>query len=153
MAYSRPVLAGVGLSQNPSALTPPLAGVQQTTLNGDIATTNSLGLVQVGSGLSITPNGVLSAESSDTNFINVVLVNINYIVTSKDSYIGTTRSNITVTLPLGILGRVYYVKNQSSGNIKVQGSGSETLDGSAFQTLGSNSGFMAVFDGARWNIL
>ena len=154
MAYSRPVLAGVGLSQSPTALNPPLAGVQQTTLDADIATTTSLGLVQIGSGLSITPGGILSATGSTNNdFINVVLTSVNYLVTATDSYIGATKNNITITLPSGLLGRVYYIKNQSSGNIKVQGSGGETLDGSVFQTLGSNSGFMAIFDGSRWNIL
>jgi hypothetical protein len=56
-------------------------------------------------------------------------------------------------LPAGILGRVYYVKNQVSGNIKVQGTGGETIDGLAFQTLGGNAGFIVVFDGSRWNIL
>lgn len=154
MAYSRPVLAGTGLTQNPTALNPPLAGVQQTTLDADIATTSSLGLVQVGSGLAITPSGVLSTTSGgDTNFITVKLTSINYTVTASDSYVGATKSNITITLPSGILGRVYYIKNQSSGNVKIQGTGGETLDGSAFQTLGSSGGFMAVFDGTQWNIL
>ena len=156
MAYNRPpqvTLAGVGLKQNPppSIIQPP--GIVPVTLDAEIATTTSLGVVQVGSGLSITPSGVLSATNTSSNFVNVTLTGVSYSVTATDSYVGATNNNITITLPLGLVGRVYYVKNQSSGNIRVQGSGGETIDGSAFQTLGSNSGFMVVFDGSRWNIL
>jgi len=157
MAYNRPpqvTLAGVGLKQNPppSIIQPP--GIVPVTLDAEIATTNSLGVIQVGSGLSITPSGVLSATgSSGSNFVNVTLTGVSYLITADDSYVGATSKNITITLPLGLLGRVYYIKNQRDGNIKVQGSGGQTIDGNAFQTLGSNSGFMVVFDGARWNIL
>jgi len=156
MAYNRPpqvTLAGVGLKQNPppGIVQPP--GIVPVTLDAEIATTNSLGVVQVGSGLSITPSGILSATNTSSNFVTVKLTDFSYAITANDSYVGATSKNIMLTLPTGLLGRVYYIKNQSDGNIKVQGSGGETIDGSAFQTLGSNSGFMVVFDGARWNIL
>ena len=157
MAYNRQpqtVLAGTALKQNPPPSIVQPAGIIPVTLDADIATTTSLGVVQVGSGLSITPTGILSATNSgSSNFVNVTLTPISYSVTAADSYVGATSNNITITLPAGILGRVYYVKNQSSGNIKVQGTGGQTIDGAAFQTLGSNSGFMVVFDGSRWNIL
>jgi hypothetical protein len=145
-------LPGRALSQTPIANGD--AGILPLTLDADIATTTGLGVVQVGSGLAITPLGVLSATNSGgSNFVTVKLTDFSYTITADDSYVGATSNNITLALPVGILGRVYYVKNQSSGNIKVQGSGGQTIDGNAFQTLGSNSGFMVVFDGARWNIL
>jgi len=144
-------LPGRALSQTPVANGD--AGILPLTLDADIATDSSLGVVQVGSGLAITPLGVLSATNGSSNFVSVKLTDFSYSITADDSYVGATSNNITITLPAGILGRVYYVKNQSGGNIKVQGSGGETIDGAAFQTLGSNSGFMVVFDGARWNIL
>lgn len=156
MAYNRQpqtVLAGKALKQNPPPSIIQPAGIIPVTLDADVATTASLGVVQVGSGLSITPSGVLSTTNSNSNFINVTLTGVSYTATATDSYIGATANNITITLPAGILGRVYYVKNQSAGNIKVQGTGGQTIDGNAFQTLGSNSGFMVVFDGSRWNIL
>jgi hypothetical protein len=158
MAYSRQpqvvIANGGALKQTPlvSNQTPP--GIVPVEIEALIATTTSLGVVQVGSGLSITPSGILSATgSSSSNFVNVTLTSVSYSVTADDSYIGATSNNITITLPLGILGRVYYVKNQSGGNVRVQGSGGQTIDGLAFQTLGTNSGFMVVFDGSRWNIL
>jgi len=155
MAYSRPpVQPGRALTRTPGIPAETTAGVLDFKLDADIATTTSLGVVQVGSGLSITSGGVLSATNSgSSNFVTVKLTDFSYSVTAADSYVGATSNNITITLPAGILGRVYYVKNQSSGNIKVQGTGGQTIDGAAFQTLGSNSGFMVVFDGSRWNIL
>jgi len=158
MAYSRQpqvvIANGGALKQTPlvSNQTPP--GIVPVEIEALIATTTNLGVVQVGSGLSITPSGILSATGGgSSNFVNVTLTSVSYSVTADDSYVGATNNNITITLPLGVVGRVYYIKNQSSGNIKVQGSGGQTIDGLAFQTLGTNSGFMVVFDGSRWNIL
>lgn len=99
------------------------------------------------------PQGPQGPAGSTSNILNVILVKQDYTITSNDQYIGATEKNITITLPLGILGRVYYVKNESNGNIKVVGTSGQTIDGSAFQTLGTNNGFMVVFDGSRWNIL
>ena len=155
MAYSRPpVQPGRALKRSPVVPVESTAGVLDFSLDADIATTTSLGVVQVGSGLAITSAGVLSATNSGaSDFVNVYLTNVSYTVTATDLYVGATNNNITITLPAGILGRVYYIKNQSGGNIKVQGTGGETIDGNAFQTLGSNAGFIVVFDGTRWNIL
>jgi hypothetical protein len=151
MAYSRPVLPGVGLRQRPVATTPAQTGIQQTTLDVDIATTFSLGVVQVGSGLNITPAGVLSTISN--GFINVTLTNINYTATVDDYYIGCTKKDITVTLPLGIVGKVYVIKSQSNGNIEVETTGGQKIDSSLDKTLGSNDSIIVVFDGTRWNII
>lgn len=65
MGYNRTpntVIAGRGLKQSPSVTGTVPVGVVAVTVDGDIATTNSLGLVQVGSGLAIDPLGVLSAS-------------------------------------------------------------------------------------------
>jgi hypothetical protein len=155
MSYSRPpVQPGRGLKRSPALPIESTSGVFDYALDSDIATTISLGIVQVGSGLSITPLGVLSATgSSSNNFVTVKLTDFSYSITATDSYVGATSNNITITLPAGILGRVYYIKNQANGNIKVQGTGGQTIDGAAFQALGSNGGFMVVFDGSQWNIL
>lgn len=151
MAYSRPVLPGVGLRQRPVATTPAQTGVQQTTLDVDIATTFSLGVVQVGNGLNITPTGVLSTISN--GFINVTLTNINYTATATDYYIGCTKKDTTVTLPTGIVGKVYVIKNQSNGSIEVKATGGQKIDSSLDKTLGSNDSVIVVFDGTRWNII
>jgi hypothetical protein len=153
MAYSRPVLPGVGLRQRPVATNPAQTGIQQTTLDVDIATTFSLGVVQVGSGLNITPAGVLSVNNS--GYINVTLTNINYTALLTDYYIGATAA-VTITLPPGVVGKVMIIKNQKTddnGKVTVKCSGSEKLDSSSSKTLGEEASLIVVFDGTRWNII
>jgi hypothetical protein len=155
MSYSRQpnvIVAGRGLLQNPPATTVHPPGVISVLLDVDIATTSTLGCVQVGSGLSITPAGVLSATGSGSSLINVKLTSTNYTATASDYYIGATNKNITITFPAGVVGKVYIVKNQSEGSIKVKGTG-QNLDQSGDKTLGSEASLIAVFDGTRWNLI
>jgi hypothetical protein len=154
MAYNRQpqtVLAGIALKQNPSPTTLQPAGIIPVTLDADIATTSNLGVVQIGSGLTITPLGVLSTLSNGS-LINVKLTAVNYTALATDYYIGATKKDITITLPTGIVGKVYIVKNQIEGNIKVKGT-SQNLDNSGDKTLGSEASIIVVFDGTRWNIV
>ena len=87
------------------------------------------------------------------DFLTITYTAVDYTTTAVDQYICATASNITITLPTGILGRFYYVKNQSAGDIKIQGTGGQTIEGSAFKTLRTNAGFMIVFEGTTWKIL
>lgn len=156
MAYNRQpqtVLAGTALKQNPPPTIIQPAGIIPVTLDVDIATTTSPGVVQVGSGLSITPTGILSATGSSSSFINVTLTNVDYTATAADYYVGATKKEIDITLPLGIIGRVYIIKNQVSGNIEVKGSGGQKIDTASDKTLGSESSIIVVFDGSRWNTI
>jgi hypothetical protein len=156
MAYNRQpqtVLAGLALKQNPPTTVIQPAGIIPVTLDSDIASTTSLGVVQVGSGLSITPSGILSATGSSSSFINVTLTSTNYTATANDYYIGATKKDIDITLPLGITGRVYIIKNQVSGNIKVKASASQKIDTASDKTLGTEASIIVVFDGTRWNII
>jgi hypothetical protein len=155
MAYVRQpnaVLAGTALKQNPpsSTVTPP--GIIPVTLDCEEATTTSLGVIQVGDGLSITPAGVLSVTGGGSSNINVKLTAINYTATNSDYFIGATNKNITITFPLGIIGKVYVVKNQAEGSITVKGTG-QNLDKSGDKTLGTEASLIAVFDGFRWNLV
>jgi len=71
MGYNRTpntVVAGRGLKQSPPVTGTLPAGIVPVTVDGDIATTTSLGLVQVGSGLAIDPLGVLSTSGSGGNY-------------------------------------------------------------------------------------
>jgi hypothetical protein len=165
MAYNRQpnvVLAGTALKQNPDSGTIAPPGIIPVTLDCEEATTTSLGVVQIGSGLSITPAGILSVTGGDSGcFVNVTLTSTNYTATLDDCYIGATNSShdddddnkITITLPPGDNGKLYYIKNQGTGSVKVQGTGGQTIDGSSSKTLGTNGSFIIVFAGNRWNIL
>ena len=156
MAYSRQpnvTIAGRGLTQNPPPLPIAPAGIIQVGYDSNIATTTSLGIVQVGSGLAITPAGVLSATGGGgSSLINVKLTSTNYTATATDYYIGATARNITITFPAGVVGKVYVVKNQTEGTITVKGTG-QNLDNSGDKNLGSEASLIAVFDGTRWNLV
>jgi hypothetical protein len=154
MAYVRQpnvIFAGKGLVQNPlpSTLDPP--GIIPVTIECEEATTTSLGVIQVGSGLSITPLGVLSATAG-SSLISVKLTSINYTALATDYYIGATKKDIIITLPTGVVGKVYIVKNQTEGSIKVKGTG-QNLDNAGDKTLGSEASVFVVSDGVRWNII
>lgn len=157
MSYNRPpnvVVAGRALKQTPPSSTVSPPGVLPVSLDADIATSSSLGVVQVGSGLSITPSGVLSATSTGSSLINVKLISSDYTPSATDEYIGCLTKNIVVTLPLGVVGKLYIVKNQSTeGNIKVTGTSGELLDTSTFKTLGSQGMLLALFVGTHWSLI
>ena len=156
MAYNRQpqtVLAGKALIQNPAPNVIQPAGIIPVTIECEEATTTSLGVVQVGSGLSITPSGILSVNGGSSSFINVTLTSTNYTTTADDYYIGATKKDIDITLPLGITGKVYIIKNQINGSIKVKASGGQKIDTSSDKTLGSESSIIVVFDGTRWNTI
>lgn len=60
MAYAKLErnVAGVGLAQSPVPNSVQITPIQ---LDANIATTNSLGVVKIGSGISVTPDGTISA--------------------------------------------------------------------------------------------
>jgi hypothetical protein len=154
MAYTRPpnvVIAGTGLSQNPppSTTTPP--GVVPVILDANIATTTGLGVVQVGSGLSVTPLGVLSVES--TGLVQVKIANANYTALASDYYIGANSNGITITLPTGVTGKIYVIKNQVNGNITLTGTGGQQIDSQNNKNIGSNDCVIVLFNGTRWSII
>jgi hypothetical protein len=154
MAYNRQpnvVLAGQGLKQNPLPSTTAPSGVVPVQLDAEVATTTQLGIIQVGSGLAITPLGVLSAQNS--GLVNVKLTGVNYTALATDYYIGATTAGITVTLPPGVVGKTYVVKNQVNGNITVTGTGGQKLDTANTKQLGTNDSVTVIFDGVRWNIV
>jgi hypothetical protein len=149
MSYTRPpasTLAGVALKQTPAPSTQALVPV---VLDAEIAATTHLGVVQVGSGLSITPQGVLSATNSSSLFA-VKIVTANYTPTVNDYYIGAIKKDITITLPLGVIGKVYVVKNEENGEITVTGTAGQKIDGSISEKLSTNKSLMIIFNGTEW---
>jgi len=150
MSYSRlpaTTRAGVGMTQTP-ANTNINNSLSPVTLNSDISTTGSLGVVQVGSGLSITPQGVLSATNS--SLFAVKIVTANYTASANDYYIGAIKKDITITLPSGILGKVYVVKNEENGEITVSGTAGQKIDGNISEKLSTNKSLMIIFNGTEW---
>jgi hypothetical protein len=129
------------------------SGIVPVVSNAKIASTTSLGVVRVGSGLSISTTGLLSITNNSNSFINVTLVGINYTASATDYYVGATVKDITITLPAGLVGKVYVIKNQTAGNITVTGTGGQTLDSELIKTVGTKSSIICVFDDTQWNII
>lgn len=147
MAYTRPLTSGTALKQTPRQSD---TGSLQVTLNAEVSTPNNLGVVQVGSGLSITPEGILSSAVGN---VSVTTTDTNYLADDTDFYIGAVKKDLVIKLPLGTLGKIYVVKCQAVGNIKVEASGAQKIDSAAFKTLGSEGSLTVVFDGTRWNTI
>lgn len=145
------------LSNQPGPQGPQGVSVIDATVTdnpGDLILTLSDG-TEINAGNVKGPIGDTGATgpAGNCNFFNVTLVNEDYYIKSSDTYVGAVAKNIEITLLLGTTGRVFYIKNQSNGNVKVVGTGGQSIDGSSFQTLGSNGSITVVFDGYRWNII
>lgn len=80
---------------------------------------------------------------------------ISYTVVAGDQgkIVRATASGITITTPsAGTVGApfVFFVLNDSSGDITVDGSGAQTIDGDANVTIPSGGGLMLNTDGSNW---
>ena len=81
-----------------------------------------------------------------------------YTALSTDYFLCVlTNAPVTITLPTGILGTVYVVKDcfgdAANNPITVQGTGGETVDGST-ATINTNFGSLQfVFNGTGWSIV
>jgi hypothetical protein len=65
---------------------------------------------------------------------------------------------VTITLPTGIPGTVYIVKDcfgdAANNPITIQGTGGQLVDGSATATINTNFGSLTfIFDGTEWSIV
>lgn len=90
----------------------------------DVVNTGVLSLV-AGSGISISGStGNITISSYGADLINVHGTTTNYTATLDDEYIGVSSTTaVTITLPTGIDGRVYIIKDeygQGSGKITIQ---------------------------------
>lgn len=142
MSYLRAptaVRAGRALKQSVDADPKTPAGNLAFDIDADIATTTDLGVVRVGAGLSITPDGVLSANggSGDHNCVTRY-VNADYTVQSDDYYIGvikpSTDKTIDIKLPvIGAICRILIIKDQRGPGgykTKIIPQGGNNLEGS-----------------------
>jgi hypothetical protein len=82
-----------------------------------------------------------------------------YTALSTDYFLCVlTNGLVTITLPAGILGTVYIIKdcfgNAATNPITIQGTGGQLVDGSATATINTDFGSITViFDGTDWSIV
>lgn len=106
-------------------------------------TVSNTGVLSViaGAGISISGStGNVTISSTGADLINVYGTTTNYTAADTDEYIGVYSSSaITITLPIGVNGRVYYIKDeygQGSGKITIQPSAGEKVDGKTNYVIG-----------------
>jgi len=115
--------------------------------------------LNAGTGISITGNtGNITISSFGADLINVTGVTANYTATLTDEYIGVfSTSAITITLPSGVNGRVYTIKDeygQGSGKITLQPQLGQNIDGKANYIINiPNQSVSVVYRSTGWWII
>jgi len=112
-----------------------------------------------GAGISITSNtGDITISSFGADFINVYGTTTSYTASATDEYIGVNSSSaVTITLPNGIAGRVYTVKDeygQGFGKITISPQVGELIDGKATYIINvPHQAVSVVFRAGQWRLI
>lgn len=143
--------AGPGISITAETTAGPIAGF----------TVNNTGVLSVIAGEGITISGstgniTISAVGAD--LIAVYGTTTNYTATANDEYIGvSSAAAVTITLPTGVNGRVYYIKDefgQGSGKITIQPQTGQLIDGKPNYVISVPYQCVAVvFRAGSWRII
>jgi hypothetical protein len=140
------------------------AGISVTSLTGtgpsSSFTVNNTGVLSLTAGNGITLSGStgnITVSATGADILNTVGVTSNYTATATDEYIGVdSTSLVTVTLPVGITGRQYTIKEEhgsGTGKVNVQGSNTEKIDGSPFKQLTAYASMTVVFRAGQWRVI
>jgi hypothetical protein len=132
-----------------------------TTGNETSFTISNTGVLSLTAGTGITLSGStgnITVSSSGADLISTIGVTGSYTATATDEYIGVySASAVTITLPIGVTGRVYIIKDeygQGSGKITVQPSGTEKIDNANNYIISvPNQSVSVVFRGGQWRII
>lgn len=140
-------------------------GIQLTdvisTGNETSFTISNTGVLSLTAGDGITLSGStgnITVSASGADLIATIGVTGNYTATADDEYIGVySAAAVTITLPIGITGRVYTIKDeygQGSGKITISPSGSQLIDNKTNYIISvPNQAVSVVFRGGQWRII
>lgn len=135
-------------------------GITVSGSTGNVTIGNSGVLsITAGSGINLSGStGNITISSFGADLINVVRVTANYTATLTDEYIGVfSATAITITLPSGVNGRVYTIKDeygQSSGKITIQPQTGEKVDNANSYTISvPYQSVSIVYRGTGWWIM
>lgn len=99
-----------------------------------------------------------TGPAANINFVTLTNINTDYTATANDYYlcVDTLANPVNITLPVGLLGRVYVIKdcggNSSINPIKINGTG-ETIDGSNAIINSDYGSTSFIFNGTEWNTI
>lgn len=141
----------------------PAISISNVVSNGQAVsfTVNNTGVhsLTAGAGISLSGNvGNITISSFGADLMNVTGVTTSYTATLTDEYIGVSSANaVTITLPAGIDGRVYYIKDefgQGSGKITIQPQTGELIDGKVSYVISvPYQSVNPVFRSGKWWII
>lgn len=115
--------------------------------------------IEAGIGISIVETAdTITISSTGADLIKVYGTTTSYTATLDDEYIGvSSASAVTITLPAGIDGRVYYIKDeygQGSGKITIQPQSGELIDSKNTYVISVPYQCVAcVFRAGKWWIM
>jgi hypothetical protein len=118
-------------------------------------TINNTGVTSLVAGTNVTLSGSTGAVTisvQEPGIEQTTSTATAYTAGANDGYIGVTANPTTVTLPAGVTGKVYIIKNEGSGTTTVTGTASDKIDGSNNKTLSANASMTVVFR-AGWRII
>ena len=138
-------------------------GLEDVVSNGLAVsfTINNTGVVSLiaGAGISLDAStGNITVSATGADIISVIGVTTNYTATEDDEYIGVnSASATTITLPAGVDGRVYTIKDergQGSGKITIQPQLGELIDSKVNFVIGvPYQSVSVVFRAGQWRII
>jgi hypothetical protein len=121
-------------------------------------TINNTGVTKIvaGTNITISPSGGtgdVTINASSSPLITTVGTAVAYTALATDEYIGVTANPTTVTLPTGVVGKTYIIKNETTGSTTVTGTLGQLLDASLTKTLGAQASITVVFRAGAWRII
>lgn len=122
-------------------------------------TINNTGVTKIvaGTNITISPSGGtgdVTINAAAEGILQTVGTAVAYTATATDEYIGVTANPTIVTLPTGVVGKTYIVKNESAGGTTtVTGTLGQLLDGSLTKSLNNNASLSVVFRAGAWRII
>lgn len=148
--------ASVITSVTPSA--GPGISITGVTTSGPAAafTVNNTGVTSIIAGTNITistSTGVVTINAAAEGILQTIGTGTAYAALATDEYIGVTANPTTITLPTGVVGKTYIIKNETTGNTTVTGTGGQLLDNTLTKSLGTRASISVVFRAGAWRII
>jgi hypothetical protein len=118
---------------------------------------NNTGVTSIVAGTNISisaATGVVTISAATEGILQTVGTGVSYTASETDEYIGITANSVTVTLPTGVIGKTYIIKNEGAGNGPIiTGTGGQQIDGSVSRAINNNASVSVVFRAGQWRII
>ena len=131
---------------------PPLEALAQPPFGIPQQIINDNDTINVGSGTQI-----INGNPSPVTVTNVTTPTYTALPSDYFLCVDTSTTPVTITVPIGILGTVYVIKDCSgdanTNNITIQGTGGQLVDGSTAIINTPYGSLSLIFNGTEWSIV